>query len=261
VHPGYRQMQFSRADVLYPNGAALDPAYRKVDSYVAEAETFHDVKWMKKITIVVCRNWGDCERFATPFLGRPLAVTIPTGTVIFVTPKAVDFRADIAELLRHELSHAVLTDRSVLNVFRMQKQPCRSCGHTSPMQCRRIGVSATRHIFTSGTGRLSAAGKRRFLDRAGVLLRPAGVPKHLLRRLRNGPSGCSRRLSGRGAVGTDSDTATDCVLNSWLPRSWPNGVLGNYSRCGPAFAIWGAPKVRAVEAWTPPRSPEISLAR
>ena len=58
VHPGYRQMQFSRANVLYPNGAGLDPAYRKVDRYVAEAETFHDVKWMKKITIVVCRNWA-----------------------------------------------------------------------------------------------------------------------------------------------------------------------------------------------------------
>jgi hypothetical protein len=124
VHPGYRQMQFSRANVLYPNGAVLDPAYRKVDRYVAEAETFHDVKWMKKITIVVCRNWGDCDRFATPFLGRPLAVTIPTGTVIFVTPKAVDFRADIAELLRHELSHAVLKqDRSLLNILRMRKQP------------------------------------------------------------------------------------------------------------------------------------------
>jgi hypothetical protein len=124
VHPGYQQMQFSRADVLYPNGAALDPAYRKVDSYVTEAEAFHDVKWMKKITIVACRSWSDCDRFATPFLGRPLAVTIPTGTVIFVTPKAVDFRADIAELLRHELSHAVLKqDRSLLNILRMRKQP------------------------------------------------------------------------------------------------------------------------------------------
>jgi hypothetical protein len=42
LHPGYRQMQFSRADVLYPNGAELDPAYHKVDSYVAEAETVPD---------------------------------------------------------------------------------------------------------------------------------------------------------------------------------------------------------------------------
>jgi len=61
---------------------------------------------------------------AFPFLGRPLAVTIPTGTVVFVTPKVVDYRADVGELLRHELSHAVLKrDRSMLNILRMRRQP------------------------------------------------------------------------------------------------------------------------------------------
>ena len=30
VHPGYRQVQFSRANVLYPDSAILDPAYREV---------------------------------------------------------------------------------------------------------------------------------------------------------------------------------------------------------------------------------------
>src|ERR1035441_10741428 len=92
VHPGYRQVQFSRADVLYPDGAALDPAYREVDRYVAIAENFHELKCSKKIKVVVCRNWGDCLRFA-PFLGRqrPLAVTIPTGAVIFVALNQGEF--------------------------------------------------------------------------------------------------------------------------------------------------------------------------
>jgi hypothetical protein len=124
VRPGYRQIRFSRVDVVYPNGAALDPAYREVDRYVAEAEAFHEVKWEKKIRVVVCQNWSDCDRFATPFLGRPLAVTIPTGTVVFVTPKVVDSRTDIGELLRHELSHAVLKQEgSLLSRLRMRKQP------------------------------------------------------------------------------------------------------------------------------------------
>jgi len=123
VHPGYRELRFSRADVLYPDSMALDPAYRGVDGYVAAAEKFHEVACPKKVKIVVCRNWSDCNRFATPFLGTPLAVTIPTGTVTFVTPKAIAFRADIAELLRHELSHAVLKqNRSLLAVLRMRKE-------------------------------------------------------------------------------------------------------------------------------------------
>ena len=54
---------------------------------------------------------------------RPLAVTVPTGTVIFVTPRA-DGWADIGGLLRHELSHAVQNqNRSLLSVLRMLRLP------------------------------------------------------------------------------------------------------------------------------------------
>jgi hypothetical protein len=118
-------VQFSRADVLYPDSAALDPAYREVDRYVAVAESFHELKCLKKIKVVVCRNWNDCLRFAAPFLvgQRPLAVTVATGTVIFVTPRAAGW-ADIGGLLRHELSHAVQNqNRSLLSVLRMLRQP------------------------------------------------------------------------------------------------------------------------------------------
>jgi hypothetical protein len=125
VHPGYRELQFSRADVLYPDSAALDPAYREVDRYVVVAESFHELRCSKKIKVVFCRNWNDCLRFAAPFLmgQRPLAVTVPTGTVIFVTPRGAGW-ADIGGLLRHELSHAVQNqNRSLVSVLRMLRQP------------------------------------------------------------------------------------------------------------------------------------------
>ncbi len=158
VHPGYRHVRFSSADVLYPDGAALDPAYREIDRYVALAESFHEVKCVKKIRVVVCRNWSDCVRFATPFLGRPLAVTIPTGTLIFITPKAAAFRADIGELLRHELSHAVLKqNRSLVSVLHMRKQPWVSEGVA--------GLVA--EMGTTAPGRQSISlPKKEFLPRA-----------------------------------------------------------------------------------------------
>lgn len=156
VHPGYRQVEFSRADILYPRDAILDPAYREIDRYVDIAESFHQVKCVKKIRVVVCRNWSDCDRFATPFLGRPLAVTIPTGTVIFVTPKAVTFRADISELLRHELSHAALKqNRSLVSVLRMRKLPWVSEGfaglvaETAPTASGRQSISLPETEFLS----------------------------------------------------------------------------------------------------------------
>ena len=125
LHPGYQLAQFSRADVLYSDSAVLDPGYREVDRYVATAESFHELRCSRKIRIVVCGDWSDCLRFGAPFLmgQRPLAVTIATGTVIFVTPNAA-FTADIGGLLRHELSHAVLNqNRSLVSALRMLRQP------------------------------------------------------------------------------------------------------------------------------------------
>jgi len=149
VHPGYRKVQFSRADVLYPESAALDPAYRQVDRYVAVAESFHELKCSRKIKVVVCRNWNDCLRFAAPFLmgQRPLAVTAPTGTVIFVTPRGEGW-ADIGGLLRHELSHAVQNqNRSLVSVVRMLRQPWVSEGVAGVVAARGV-TEPDRHLVS-----------------------------------------------------------------------------------------------------------------
>ena len=149
VHPGYSQVHFSRADVLYPDGMVLDSAYREIDRYVAIAESFHELKCSKKIKVVVCRNWNDCLRFAEPFLlgQRPFAVTVPTGTVIFVTPRAAGW-TDIGGLLRHELSHAVQNqNRSLVSVLRMLRQPWVSEGVAGVVAAN--GVTAPgRHLVS-----------------------------------------------------------------------------------------------------------------
>jgi hypothetical protein len=159
LHPGYRQVRFSRADVLYPDSRVLDPGYREIDHYVATAESFHQLKFSKKVKVVVCRNWNDCLRFAAPFLmgQRPLAVTVPTGTVIFVTPRA-DGWADIGGLLRHELSHAVQNQNcSVVSVLRMLRQPWVSEGVA--------GVVAARSLPAPGL-HLASLPESEFLSRA-----------------------------------------------------------------------------------------------
>lgn len=156
VHPGYRQATFSRADVLYPASATLDPAYREI---VAAAEMFHEQKCPAKIKVVVCADWSDCARFASPFLlgQRPLAVTVATGTVIFVTPNAAGW-ADIGGLLRHELSHAVWSqNRPLLSALRMLKEPWISEGVA--------GVVAA--MEAAGSGRhLVSLPEAEFLSRA-----------------------------------------------------------------------------------------------
>lgn len=125
VHPGYSTLRFTRADVIWPNGLPLDPAYRDIDRYVALAENFHGLSCPARIRVIACRNWGDCLRFAGLFLGkqRPLAITLATGKVIFVTPRTAG-TLDPGGVLRHELSHATLNqNRSMLSVLRMLQQP------------------------------------------------------------------------------------------------------------------------------------------
>jgi hypothetical protein len=52
-----------------------------------------------------------------------VGVTIPTGTVIFLTP-SIDGIWDVGGVLRHELSHATLNqNRSLLSVWRLLGQP------------------------------------------------------------------------------------------------------------------------------------------
>lgn len=126
VHPGYVRLNFKRADVLYPADRPPDPAYSDVDQYVALAESFHNLRCSKKITVVACRDWNDCLHFAGPFLGkqRPVGVTIPTGTVIYLATPYIYGTLDVGGVLRHELSHATLNqNRTLLSVWRLLKQP------------------------------------------------------------------------------------------------------------------------------------------
>ncbi len=122
VHPGYERKQFARADVLYPSGSSL-AAYDKVDLYVAEAEKFHQLPVKSRLTVVACRNWTDVVRFVPMPNARMLAgATLPTGTVIYITPKVAEKGLDTGEFLRHEISHATLNqNQSFFSAWRMKR--------------------------------------------------------------------------------------------------------------------------------------------
>lgn len=109
VHPGYQTQHFSHAVVLYPSGVALSEAYHRIDEHIRKAEEFHLLRISSRMTLIVCRDWCDFERFMPMIRGRAVAgATLLTGTVIYLTPKLVEKRLDPGEYIRHELSHAAL---------------------------------------------------------------------------------------------------------------------------------------------------------
>jgi hypothetical protein len=108
VKPGYTHFTLHRADIYYPSGTTLEDAYQQVDNFIAEAETFHRLKMPERITVIAPRTWTDFHLQAPWQRGPVGALTLQTGTVIFVTPKIAEKRFDTAEYLRHELSHAII---------------------------------------------------------------------------------------------------------------------------------------------------------
>jgi hypothetical protein len=123
VRPGYRSERFRHADVVYPNDMTLPAAYQQVDSFIEQAEQFHQLKIPNRITVIACRSWEDFHRFVPHLQGRGIAaVTLVPGTVIYVTPRTGEKGLDTAEFLRHELSHAALNqNQSAWNGYKAAK--------------------------------------------------------------------------------------------------------------------------------------------
>ena len=84
VKPGFEHVALGRADVYYPSGAPLDPAYLKLDEYLAESERFHQMKAPARLCVVACGDWASFGRFLPQHRSsRGVgAVTLVTGTVI-----------------------------------------------------------------------------------------------------------------------------------------------------------------------------------
>lgn len=123
VKPGYQRLALERADVYYPDGSLLPPAYRQLDSLIGEAERFHRLPMPRRVAVVAVRDWNDFHRFMPNYPGTAVgAVTLATGTVIYVTPKIAERGLDLREFLRHELSHAAMHQNTpIARAFAMQK--------------------------------------------------------------------------------------------------------------------------------------------
>ncbi len=111
--PGYSHLALKRADVYYPAGTNLPDAFRDLDGFIADSEQFHRLKVDKRIRVILCRSWSDFYRFM-PTQNAVGGATLETGTVIYITPRIAERGLDFGEFLRHELSHATVSQHQTL---------------------------------------------------------------------------------------------------------------------------------------------------
>jgi hypothetical protein len=110
LKPGYHAISYASADVYFSGPDEQLGDYGGVDRMMREAESFHRMKYLRRVKVIACKNWGDCER-AMPWLHVKAlgGATLATGDVIYITPKLKERNFSVAEFLRHELSHALLS--------------------------------------------------------------------------------------------------------------------------------------------------------
>ena len=107
--PGFDVVASARADVYYGAGSSLPPGFEHVDEDVAEAEALYGLRASSRLTVVLCRSWGDFRRFLPIYRGRGIgAAALQTGNAIYVSPRVAERGFDHREFLRHEISHAVM---------------------------------------------------------------------------------------------------------------------------------------------------------
>ena len=125
LKPGYTHFILHRADIYYPTGTTLEEPYQQMDALIAEAETFHRLKMPDRIAVIAARTWTDFHLQAPWQRGNAIgALTLQTGTVIWITPKIAGKHFDTAEFLRHELSHAILDQNTTLwRGHKLNRQP------------------------------------------------------------------------------------------------------------------------------------------
>ena len=113
--PGYRAVSYASADV-YSSGVneQLDD-YGGIDQMIRDAETFHRMKFVRRVKVIACKNWSDCER-ALPWLHVKAlgGATLAMGDVIYITPRLKERNFSAEEFLRHELSHALLSQQTTI---------------------------------------------------------------------------------------------------------------------------------------------------
>jgi hypothetical protein len=104
-----------------PAGTTLIEAYGMVDQYIEGAEKVLQLKAPKHMTIVLTKEWSGFHRLMPHMRSRGIrAVTLATGTVIYVTPKIEERKFDHREFVRHEITHAVINqNQSFLHAFQL----------------------------------------------------------------------------------------------------------------------------------------------
>jgi hypothetical protein len=116
---GFNKVSYSDSSIFYPNNMSIPIDYELIDHLMSETEKFHNLRFKKKVNIIICATKSQYQRFSTQ---RSPICTMYTGSVIYVNPSIRDTKRDIKSFLKHELSHAIIyQNTTILKASKMKR--------------------------------------------------------------------------------------------------------------------------------------------
>lgn len=115
---GYRPIQTAKATVILPNTVQFPKELQNINQLFSQVEQFHQLRFTKRVAIILPKNFSQFIKFTGQ---TGVACSLQTGTVIYLSPKIIDEKRDMAVILKHELSHIILYQHT--SFFKSTKIP------------------------------------------------------------------------------------------------------------------------------------------
>lgn len=121
---GYHTIHQARGDIFVAKAQPIEADYALLDQLMNEAESFHHLRYRRRIKVIGCKDWGTCKR-GVPWMNvNSLGGVTLAGDVIYITPKLKEKNFSTVQFLRHELTHALLCQNTTLvKGYKLNEQP------------------------------------------------------------------------------------------------------------------------------------------
>jgi len=121
---GFDQKEFAGATIYYHQGTDISKLINvNIDKLIKETEDFHQLKFQKKVEIIICNSDNELARLTGGC--KSLFVTTPVYGRIFISSKAKneikEKKINYLVYLKHELSHSLLFQN--MSLYRSQYYP------------------------------------------------------------------------------------------------------------------------------------------
>ncbi|MFC1622714.1 peptidase MA family metallohydrolase [Patescibacteria group bacterium] len=121
---GYQKIQSEKCDLYIKDISSKDEIVYEIDKIIEEEEAWHDLKYKKKIKIIILDENSNMKRYLPWLKGGGYAVSMGFMNLVYIGSDIRKSKYGLEPYIKHELSHLLLHQNMSQNkdAFEMKKQ-------------------------------------------------------------------------------------------------------------------------------------------